>query len=157
MTKISVLIPCYNASLYIGTALDSVLAQTYPNIEIIVVNDGSRDRSGEVLAAYADRGVTIIHQSNQGQCAAANRGFAASSGELIKFFDADDVMSVDHLGRQVERLGKRRDAVAMGEWARFHGDDLTEARFESLPMYRDARPIDWLVRFFGILFVPLYS
>ena len=141
---VSICIPAYNAARYVGKALDSVLVQTYPHIEVVVVNDGSTDGTRDVLAAYESRGVRVIDQPNAGQCAAANRAFRDSRGDLVKFFDADDLLDPDHVSLQVERLGRRRDAVAMGEWARFYGHDPAEAEFEPLSMYRDADPIDWL-------------
>lgn len=141
---ISVLIPCYNAAPYIADALDSVLAQTVGPLEIIVVDDGSTDGSADVLDRYRARGVTVIRQDNQGQCVAVNRALAASSGKLVKFFDADDLLAPDMIERQVARLGDRRDAVAMGEWGRFYGNDPTTARFEPLAMYHDAAPAEWL-------------
>jgi glycosyltransferase involved in cell wall biosynthesis len=139
--------PCYNAAPYVGAALDSVLAQTWRRLEVIVVDDGSTDGSSTVLTSYANRGVRVIHQENAGQCAAANRAYAAASGAYIKFFDADDIMAPDMIERQIERLAGRRDAVALGEWARFTRDDPpTSARFTPLAMYRDAKPVDWLVQ-----------
>jgi hypothetical protein len=135
--------PCYNAELYVAAALDSALAQTWRPIEIIAVNDGSTDRTGEILEQYRDRGVKVIHQVNRGQCAAANRALAEATGGLIKFFDADDIMGLDMIERQVARLGERRNAIAMGEWARFY-DDPSEAQFLPLPMYRNAKPVEWL-------------
>ena len=143
---VSVLMPCYNAERYVAQALDSVLAQTWPAIEIIVVDDGSTDGSAAVLERYASRGVRVLRQANNGQCAAANRAWAASSGELIKFFDADDVMAPDMIELQALRLGARRDAVAMGEWARFYGEDPLDAQFVPLGMYGDAKPADWLAK-----------
>ena len=136
--------PAYNAEQYIGEALDSALAQTYPNVEVVVVNDGSTDGTRDVLRDYEGRGVRVVDQPNAGQCAAANRAFRESHGDLIKFFDADDVLAPDHVAFQVERLGERRDAIAMGEWARFYSDDPSEADFRPRPMYRDADPVDWL-------------
>ena len=141
---VSVLIPAYNAERYVGAAVESALSQTYSNVEVVVVNDGSTDGTRDVLAGYEGRGVRVIDQPNAGQCAAANRAFHESRGELVKFFDADDVLHPEHVARQVERLGPRRDAVAMGEWARFYGDDPSEADFQPLPMYRDADPVEWL-------------
>ena len=135
--------PAYNADAFIGAAIDSALAQTYPNVEIVVVNDGSTDETRNVLADYNGR-ITIIDQNNQGQCAAANRAFAEATGELIKFFDADDVLTPDMIALQVARLGDRRDAVAMGEWTRFQGATPDGETFAPLPMYRDAVPTDWL-------------
>lgn len=137
--------PVYNAERYVGAALESVLGQDYPNVEVIAVNDGSTDRSAEVLAHYQER-LTVLNQENGGQCVAANRAFEASSGELIKFFDADDIMSPDMISRQVSRLGARRDAVALGEWTRFYGNEPAHENFPSRRMYRDADPVDWLTQ-----------
>lgn len=141
---VSVLIPAYNAGKYIGQAINSILTQTYPSVEVVVVNDGSTDDTSYILRAFEDKGVRVINQANSGQCAAANRAFKESRGELVKFFDADDILDPDHLAIQVERLGDRRDAIALGEWARFYNDDPQSAVFNPLPMYRDADPIDWL-------------
>lgn len=143
---VSVCIPCYNAERFVAQALESVLSQTYPNIEIVVTDDGSTDRSAEIVSRYKAHGVRLLRQSNKGQCAAANRAFEVCNGDLIKFFDADDVLAADHVALQVERLSSRTDAVAMGEWARFYGDDPSEAVFFPLPAYRNSAPADWLVQ-----------
>ncbi len=140
---VSILIPAYNAERFVGAAVESALAQTYPHVEIVVVDDGSTDGTRDALRPFEARGVRVIEQANAGQCAAANAAFRASSGELVKYFDADDLLAPDHVARQVDRLGPRRDAVAMARWARFHADP-AEARFDPLPMYRDARPAEWL-------------
>ena len=87
---LSVVITCYNYARYVGTAIDSALAQTYPNVEVIVVDDGSTDPSADVIARYGER-VRAIRQANQGSIPAYNRGFAESRGELVLFLDADDV------------------------------------------------------------------
>jgi glycosyltransferase involved in cell wall biosynthesis len=87
--RVSVIIPNYNYSQYLGEAIDSVLAQTYSPIEIIVVDDGSTDGSREVLESYGDR-VTAIFQQNAGVSAARNNGVSQSHGEFVAFLDADD-------------------------------------------------------------------
>ena len=140
---VSVLIPCFNAERFVGAALESVLAQTYSPIEVIVVDDGSTDGSAGVLEPFRARGVTIVHQANAGQCAAANRALAVARGDFIKFFDADDLLHPEMIERQVRALAGRNDAIALGEWARFHHDP-AEATFHALAMYRDADPVDWL-------------
>lgn len=142
--KVSIIIPCYNAERYVGASLDSALAQTYPNIEIIAVNDGSTDATATVLRSYEARGVTVIEQANRGQCAAANAGFRQATGDLIKFMDADDLISPDHIALQVARIATATDEIAMGEWGRFYGDDHTKADFPDRAMYRDAEPVEWL-------------
>lgn len=87
----SVVINNYNYGRFLGEAIDSALAQTYPNVEVIVVDDGSTDESRDVIASYGDR-VDAILTDNRGQPAALNTGFAASRGRVVCFLDADDVL-----------------------------------------------------------------
>ena len=90
---VSICMPAYNAEDYVAAALDSVLGQTWSNLEIIVVNDGSTDGTAGVLDRYSDEArVTVIHQENQGAAAARNRGFEASTGDYIQYLDADDLL-----------------------------------------------------------------
>lgn len=92
MSKISVIIPVYNAEEYISECLESVLEQTHKNFEIICVNDGSKDDSLSILNAYAkiDKRIKVISQENQGQSAARNKGLDVAKGKYIFFLDADD-------------------------------------------------------------------
>jgi glycosyltransferase involved in cell wall biosynthesis len=143
---VSICMPCYNAGKYVAEALDSALAQTYPNLEIIVVNDGSKDNSAEVLERYRPRGVKVIHQENRGQCAAANRAFAESRGDFVKYFDADDLLSPNFLHAQVSKLAGRTDAVASAKWGRFYNDDVRTHRIEQeAALWKDIDSADWLV------------
>lgn len=87
--RFSVVIPAYNARATLTNALDSVLAQTWPAYEVIVVDDGSSDNTEEVVAAYGDR-VIYLRQKNAGPSAARNHGVEAASGDWIAFLDADD-------------------------------------------------------------------
>jgi glycosyltransferase involved in cell wall biosynthesis len=100
--KVSIIISNYNYARYLKAAVDSALAQTHQNIEIIVVDDGSTDNSSEVIAQltmqYPDK-INAIFQVNQGQGAAFNTGFAAATGEIIAFLDADDVWGPNKLER----------------------------------------------------------
>ena len=100
---VSVIIPVYNCETYLAEAIDSVLAQTYAPVEIIVVDDGSTDGSAQVAARYAPR-VRCLHQENSGIGAARNRGIEQASGNLLAFLDADDLWSPDKLARQVVAL-----------------------------------------------------
>lgn len=101
--RVSVIIPNYNYAHYLPQAIESVLAQSYPRIETIVVDDGSTDNSRQVLEAYTGR-VRCIQQQNQGVSAARNRGAQESSGELLAFLDADDVWLPKKVERQIERF-----------------------------------------------------
>jgi glycosyltransferase involved in cell wall biosynthesis len=97
---VSVVIPNYNYARFVGGAVDSVLAQTYPDIEVIVVDDGSTDESKDVLISYGD-GIKSIFQQNSGVAAARNNAVAASSGEYVAFLDADDEWLPAKLEKQV--------------------------------------------------------
>lgn len=143
--KVSVLIPCHNAGPYVAAALDSVLAQTWPQVEIIVVNDGSTDASAAVLDRYAGLGVKVVQQDNRGQCAAANRAWQEATGDYVKFMDADDLINPEFIERQMVKLAARTDAVASAEWGRFYGDDLTTFRLNPQSVWRDMPATDWLV------------
>lgn len=90
MEKITVVIPLYNKTLYISRAILSVLLQTVSPIEIVIIDDGSTDGSGEVVAGISDERIRLIRQQNQGECAARNRGISQAQGGLIAFLDADD-------------------------------------------------------------------
>lgn len=103
LPKVSVIIPNYNYGKYIRKTVDSVLAQTYPKIEIIVVDDGSEDDSLEVLKGYNGK-ISVIEQRNQGVSRARNCGVANSQGEYVAFLDADDLWLPEKLEKQMARL-----------------------------------------------------
>jgi glycosyltransferase involved in cell wall biosynthesis len=107
---VSAIIPNYNYARYVGEAVESALGQTYPNIEVIVVDDGSTDNSLEVLEQYRDR-VKIVRQENSGVCAARNRGVAESKGEYIAFLDADDIWLPEKVFVQIRELHTSDKAV----------------------------------------------
>jgi glycosyltransferase involved in cell wall biosynthesis len=89
--KVSVIMPAYNAAEYIRGSVSSVLGQTLPNWELIVVNDGSTDRTLEIIEAFDDGRIQVFSQTNQGEGAARNRALSAAVGEYIAFLDADDL------------------------------------------------------------------
>lgn len=106
--KISIIVPAYNIETYLARTLDSVLAQTYRNIEVIVVNDGSKDGTGAVLDHYAaqDHRVKAIHKENGGVTSARLRGVAEATGEWIGFVDGDDLVEPDMYERLLENALK---------------------------------------------------
>jgi len=103
---ISVIIPAYNIENYIAATLDSVLAQTYRNLQIIVINDGSSDGTGAVINDYArrDSRIRVIHKENGGVTSARLRGIAEAEGEYIGFVDGDDYIEPDMYGRLMDNL-----------------------------------------------------
>lgn len=94
---VSIVIPIYNGEKYIETCMESMLGQSYENIEIIMVNDGSKDSSSEICDKYAagDARVKVIHQENKGLSGARNAGIAKATGEYVIFFDVDDTVDKD--------------------------------------------------------------
>ena len=105
---VSVIMPAYNARPFIEQSIRSVLDQDYANIELIVVDDGSRDGTPELAEQFGDR-VTVLRQKNAGPAAARNRGINASRGELIAFLDADDVWLPGKASMQVRYLQNHPD------------------------------------------------
>jgi len=113
----SVVIPVCNAEPYLEDTLESVFAQTYPHIEIIAVDDGSKDRSVDILESHSDR-LVLIKQKNGGAAVARNRGVREARGKWIAFLDADDLWSPDKIQRQLDACGHRvwsyTDSIFMG-------------------------------------------
>jgi len=145
-SRISLCMPCFNAGPYVGAAIASILGQTWRNLELVVVDDGSTDDSLEAIGRFSsDSRLRVIRQENRGQCAAANRALQEATGDFIKFVDADDLLSTDFLERQMNRLAGRRDAVASAEWGRFYQDDLGTFRKNPESVWRDMEATDWLV------------
>lgn len=120
---VSIIIPMYNASDYIEATLLSALGQTWPNVEVIVIDDESTDNSLTVAKQYKDK-ITVLQQSNKGASAARNLGLASASGKYIQFLDADDLLSADKIAAQVEVLNGSEDYLALCGTVHFtDGDD----------------------------------
>lgn len=144
---VSILIPCHNAAAYVSAAIESVLSQTWDAIEIIVVNDGSTDDSGKVLQRYVGAGVRVIapDQPLRSAARARNLAFQYSSGNFIKFFDADDLMHPEMVERQIDGLVDFDSDVASSGWGRFYGDDMATFNPNPQSVWRDMDARDWLV------------
>lgn len=110
---ISVIVPVYNVEKYLEECLDSIQNQTYSDIEVILVNDGSTDKSKEICEKYCedDNRFKLINQANQGQSVARNHGVAASTGEFIAFVDSDDVIRQDYLEVLMRHMSEEVDIV----------------------------------------------
>lgn len=105
MPRVSVIIPTFNLAQYLGQAVESVLSQTYDDLELIVVDDGSTDQTHELVGRFGDR-VRYLYQANQGVASARNAGIKAASGEFLAFLDADDVWLPEKLALQIPLLEK---------------------------------------------------
>lgn len=96
---VSVIVPAYNAGKYLGFCLDTVIAQTHKNLEIIVVDDGSTDNTGKICDEYAnkDSRIKVIHQENHGVAFTRNVGLDKATGEYIAFIDSDDYVKSNYI------------------------------------------------------------
>src|SRR5580704_17250252 len=111
---VTAIIPCFNAAATLPRALDSIRAQSYPNIEIIAVDDGSRDGTLALLRQQEALGVRVITQPNAGAAAARNAAIAIARGEFLAFLDADDEWHPDKLARQIKLLAAHPAMVLAG-------------------------------------------
>lgn len=141
--KASVIIPAYNKAAFTIKTVESVLAQTYKNLEIIVVDDGSTDQTRSLLAPYQDR-IRYIYKENGGACSARNLGLKVASGKYIGFLDCDDLYVNDKIARSVEFLEKNPDCGFVHT-----GVDLIDAhdRIVGRFVYAKASRMDRLVPF----------
>ncbi|MBX5439873.1 MAG: glycosyltransferase family 2 protein, partial [Thermoflavifilum sp.] len=149
---VSVLMPSYNKAPYIGEAIESVLCQTYRNLELIVVDDASTDGSWEVIQAYQKRfpyTIKAVQQPHSGGCAARNKAFALSSGKYIQYLDADDILDPEKIAAQMNVFTGtgEEDYVANGKLARFYTSDYRKENLfwqPSLPAWEDITNDEWL-------------
>ncbi len=141
---VSIIVPCFNAAPWLAETLESALAQTWPNKEIIVIDDGSTDASVGIGRQFESRGVAVATQCNLGASAARNHALGLAHGHYIQFLDADDLLAPDKITQQVAALrAAPTNRIAAGPWGRFKRDIRT-AIFTPEENWRDAAPIDWL-------------
>ncbi len=143
---VSILIPCYNSEQWLAETIKSALAQTWKNIEIIVVDDGSTDNSLTVAKSFNSPFIKVISQKNQGASAARNRALKEAQGDFIQYLDADDLLESNKIEIQLQTLQKNTNSnvVGSGEWARFYHKP-QEALFIPQALWQDLFPVDWLV------------
>ena len=124
MTKLSIIIPIYNVEDFLPQCLDSVINQTHPNLEIILVNDGSTDSCGEIGEEYAakDPRIKVIHKENGGLSDARNAGLKIATGDFISFIDSDDFVAVDFCEKLLETLLENTADVAECDFLAFEND-----------------------------------
>ena len=101
---VSIIVPCYNAEKFITAMISSVLEQTYPYFEIIVIDDGSTDRSSDYISSFKDPRISYLKKNNTGVSDSRNKGLEKATGEYVLFLDADDILSPDFLEKRVQFL-----------------------------------------------------
>lgn len=110
---VSIMMPAFNAAAYIQAAVESILAQTYPNWELLIVNDGSTDATAAILNLFHDQRIRIFEQPNRGEAVARNRALQEAQGEWLAFLDADDQFLSDYLEKALAFLKERPDLNAV--------------------------------------------
>lgn len=120
---VSVIITVYNGERYLRDAIDSILAQTYTNFEIIAVNDGSTDKTGEVLDSYSDKRLRIFEESRQGRVKSLNQSLRLSRGVYIAIQDADDLSLPNRLEIQVKFLEAHPEIAGVGCYVYFMNEE----------------------------------
>lgn len=118
---VSVIIPCYNVAPFIKRCLDSILNNSYKNLELICVDDGSTDNTLEELRGFNDERITIIHQENQGLSAARNTGLEVARGEFITYVDSDDWVHKEYVQRLIDAQKMTDADVVMCDYLRVEG------------------------------------
>ncbi len=144
---VSVVLPVYNCEQYLGEAIESILNQTFASFEFIIIDDGSKDRSAEVMKEFQDERIRIVHQPNQGLAATLNRGISQARGQYIARQDQDDLSYPERLARQVAHMEAHPDCVLLGTWAqilevdravdRFHRHPVDEAELRYLMLFNN--------------------
>jgi glycosyltransferase involved in cell wall biosynthesis len=149
---VSVLIAAYNAERWLAAALDSVFKQTWHKLEVVFVDDGSTDNTFAIAKKYEKHGLRLLQQPNRGLGASRNRLVRKSTGDLLQYFDADDLLSPDKIEEQVKVLTANPPGmVAVSPYVFFQGDtDPAEGQLQdSWPIIDSNDPLTWLIELLG--------
>jgi glycosyltransferase involved in cell wall biosynthesis len=130
---VSVILPIYNCPRYVGQAVESILAQTYADFELIVIDDGSEDETPEVVRRYTDPRVRLVTQANKGLAGALNRGIELARGRYIGRQDQDDFSFPERLAKQVAYLTAHPACALVGTWAEIWDEDERTERIHAHP------------------------
>jgi glycosyltransferase involved in cell wall biosynthesis len=144
---VSILVPAYNAERWIADTIRSAVGQTWRRTEIIVVDDGSRDRTLEVAQQFASSAVRVVTQENQGASAARNKAYQLCQGDYIQWLDADDLLATDKISKQMEVLSQCGGARTLlsGPWGSFFYRT-SRAKFRPGPLWHDLSPVEWFIK-----------
>ena len=146
MIKVSIIIPLYNSEAYIAQTIDSCLAQTHDNIEIIVIENGSKDQGYQVVKSIDDKRLSVFQIPTPNAAAARNYGYHKATGTYIIFLDADDVMASNKIELQLKALSAKPEGwVASCAWAKFK-TNTKEAIISPQKVWAIQNPIDWCLQ-----------
>jgi glycosyltransferase involved in cell wall biosynthesis len=141
---VSIIIPAYNAAPWLAETIRSSQAQSWPAVEVIVVDDGSTDDTLAIANSFKSERLSVIAQPNRGASAARNKGLQVARGDYVQFLDADDLLAPDKIERQIQLLLPLDPmTLASGSWARFDRDP-TVADFSHQPNWCDLSGVEFL-------------
>ncbi len=149
MKKVSIIIPVYRVEEYLEECLDSILRQTYQNLQILLIDDESPDRCPEICEEYAgkDERIEVIHQKNRGAAGARNRGLEQMRGEYICFVDSDDRVKENYVERLVDQLEIKDAQIAVCSFQNFYRAGLVEEFAGANPKsYRAEEYLEWFLQ-----------
>lgn len=132
--QISVVLPVYNGSPYLESAVSSILAQSFKNLELIIIDDGSTDNSAAILDSFDDPRIRVFHQANQGLASTLNRGISLARGAYVARQDQDDLSDPNRLALQVAYMEAHPECVLLGTWAQIMEVDQLAERFHRHPV-----------------------
>ena len=144
--SVSILIPAFNAERWIGAAIDSAVHQTWPSKEIIIVDDGSTDRTAAVAARFASEQVRVVSQKNAGAASARNHAYSLSRGDYIQWLDADDLLAPDKIAAQmrVVNAGLSPRTLLSGAFSEFIHRP-AKATSRETELWKDLSPTEWVL------------
>jgi glycosyltransferase involved in cell wall biosynthesis len=143
---VSILIPAYNAEKWIKQTIGSALYQTWGNKEIVVIDDGSTDRTLDIAKTFETNSVKVVSQNNRGAASARNKALSLASGDYIQWLDADDLLAPNKIAEQMKAAEGERSNLIL--YSSPHGVFYfrhKRARFVPNPLWQDLSPVDWLV------------
>jgi glycosyltransferase involved in cell wall biosynthesis len=148
--RVSVLIPAYNAGPWIARSIDSAVRQSWPNCEVIVMDDGSTDDTGEIARQFASGRVKVLRQPNAGAAAARNALLKQAQGDYIQWLDADDILHPQKIELQLQGAapGHRAEVLLTSSWGRFF-KHTAQARFAPDSLWQTLTPVQWLTHKFS--------
>jgi GT2 family glycosyltransferase len=144
---VSILIPAYNAERFLAYSIRSALEQTWPNTEIIIVDDGSTDGTLPIALSFESKRVRVITQRNVGAAATRNKAYSQCQGEYIQWLDADDLLHPEKIARQIELVRRSPDKYTLlsSAWGYFYYR-YQKAIFNPTALWCDLNPAEWMMR-----------
>ena len=143
---VSIIIPAYNCEKWIEQSILSAISQSWKNKEILIVNDGSTDKTMKIAKKYESSNVKIVTQENSGAAAARNTGLRLAQGDYIQWLDGDDILAKDKIELQIEKeiIDRDEDILWSASFGNFYYKP-ERAKFVASPLWNDLDPIEWLV------------